>query len=326
MSEGCSARELALRCAGNAATGVLFERAEAARPITSMLELTHHAAQQLVDLVLGGDASGLATQTLSPLDELSRGALAYVSARVLAALGGGFQLRGISELSQLEAALPELVGACVVCPIALQLGPIEITARLYLPEQLRMRPLPEPDAVRPLGDLPIALVARAGSLTLPHASLRALSLGDVLVLDETSLVREQGKWRGEVSAGLHGSRELLLCTIEEQALRVQRCATVKEPRMSTGHVDKPAEAKPSEKNRSIAIADDAPIELQVEVARFSLSLGELQRLQEGDVLSTGRRIGERVSVRVGGQAFAEGELVDIEGEVGVRLLSFSAAR
>jgi type III secretion system YscQ/HrcQ family protein len=71
-------------------------------------------------------------------------------------------------------------------------------------------------------------------------------------------------------------------------------------------------------------AVDAPIELQVEVARFSLTLAELQRLRPGDVLATGRRIGEHVKLRIAGQAFAEGELVDIEGELGVRILTFNA--
>jgi type III secretion system YscQ/HrcQ family protein len=317
IGAGCSARELALRCPGNAAIGVLIERAEAARPITCVLELTHHAAQQLVDVALGGDASGLTTPNIAPLDELSRGALAYLSARVLAALGGGFQLRGISELPQLEAALPELVGDCVVCPIVLQLGQIDVSLRLYVPERLTLQSLPERAVLRNLEDLRVSLCAHAGSLTLPHSELRQLAQGDVIVLDETSLERQRGEWRGQVAAGLHGSRTLLQCAIEEQGLRVQRSAYVKEQRMSTGHIDKASGPANS------SVAADAAIELQVEVARFSLSLGELQRLQEGDVLTTGRRIGERVSVRVGSRAFAEGELVDVEGEIGVRLLSFS---
>src|ERR1700712_894552 len=64
IGAGCSADQLALRCAGNAAIGVLIEEAQAARPITCALELSHHAAQQLVDLVLGGDATELATPSL----------------------------------------------------------------------------------------------------------------------------------------------------------------------------------------------------------------------------------------------------------------------
>lgn len=93
--------------------------------------------------------------------------------------------------------------------------------------------------------------------------------------------------------------------------------------MTTGTIHKASAAGDTTASAHTNIASDAPIELQVEIARFSVSLGELQRLQAGDVLTTGRKIGERVSVQVGGQAFAEGELVDVDGEVGVRLLGFS---
>jgi flagellar motor switch/type III secretory pathway protein FliN len=37
------------------------------------------------------------------------------------------------------------------------------------------------------------------------------------------------------------------------------------------------------------------------------------------VLLTGRRIGEAVTLRAAGRPLAHGELVDVEGEIGVRL-------
>ena len=316
IDASCSAEDLAMRCANNAATFVLIEQPQTARPITCALELTHHAAQQLVDLALGGDARAFATPSITPLDELSRGALAYLCARVLAALGGSFQLRSISEAAQLAAA-PQLLEECVVLPIALALGELSVSMRFYVPERLSLQNLPERAPVRTLDSLPVTLIARAGNATLPLSAAKALAHGDVIVFDECALVREQGQWRGQVQAGLRGSRAQLQCVIEEQGLRIERRTDAKEQRMSTGHVEKTGSAADS------SIAADAPIELQVEIARFSLSLGELQRLQQGDVLTTGRRIGERVAIRVGNQTFAEGELVDVEGEVGVRLLSFS---
>ena len=320
VTDALSKEELAARCATAAGLGVLIEQAEQARPIA--LELTHEAAQQLVDLALGGDASELRAPSLVPLDELSRGALAYVVARVLAALGGGWTLREIVELSQLQAALPALLGSSVVCPIALQLGALQLHVHAYIPERLTPDSVPERPAIRELHELRVSLLASAGFVTLPLTSIRALSLRDVIVLDDSRLVRERDGWRGEVSAGVVGSRHQLQCTIFEDGLRVQGYICAKEHGMSTGHVDR--EAAEQADSAAKSLAQDAPIELQVEIARFSLSLGELQRLQAGDVLVTGRRIGQRVSVRIGqaSQAFAEGELVDVEGEVGVRLLCF----
>jgi type III secretion system YscQ/HrcQ family protein len=261
---------------------------------------------------------------LVPLDDLSRGALAYVVARVLTALGRDWTLRNIAELSQLEAAAVE---DCVVYPIGLQLGSVTLQARVYIPERIALANVPERVAIRSLHAMRVTLSARGGRAWLPLSTLPELAQGDVIVLDDTALIRGQGEhWRGEVSAGLFGSRSHLRCVLEEQGLRVEGYAQtqIKELSMTTGQVQK---AGDTTTQTSVSDADhvatDAPIELQVEIARFSLSLGELQRLQPGDVLITGRRIGERVSVQVGGQAFAQGELVDVEGEIGVRLLSFS---
>lgn len=316
-----SASELRARCATTSAVAVLIERAQLARPITCTVELTHSAAQHLVDLALGGDPTTALTAGLVPLDDLPRGALAYMVARMLATLGDGWTLRNIVELAQLEAASLE---DCVVYPLSLQLGTSLLHLRAYIPERLALQDIPERVVVRTLHGLRVTLSASAGYARLQNETLRTLGRGDVVVLDQSALVREGDRWRGQVRAGLLGSRNHLQCVLEEQGLRVQGYAHAlgKELAMTTGTIHK-ASTGDTTAQINTGIASDAPIELQVEIARFSVSLGELQRLQTGDVLTTGRKLGERVSVVVGGQAFAEGELVDVEGEVGVRLLSFS---
>ena len=47
---------------------------------------------------------------------------------------------------------------------------------------------------------------------------------------------------------------------------------------------------------------------------------EWASLGEGDVVALGRRVGEAVTLRVGGVPVARGDLVEIEGEVGVRIV------
>ena len=69
-----------------------------------------------------------------------------------------------------------------------------------------------------------------------------------------------------------------------------------------------------------ALLHDAPIELCVELARFTLPLEQLLALRAGEVWSTGRAIGEVVYLSAGGRKVARGELVDVDGEVGVRIL------
>ncbi len=67
------------------------------------------------------------------------------------------------------------------------------------------------------------------------------------------------------------------------------------------------------------IALDAPVVLRIELGSVSLNAGDLAALKPGDVLETGKRLGEAVTLRVGGRAIARGDLVDVEGELGVRI-------
>lgn len=68
---------------------------------------------------------------------------------------------------------------------------------------------------------------------------------------------------------------------------------------------------------------DTPVQLTVELARLSVPLGELASLAPGAVLRTGRPLGEPVQLRAGDRVIGQGELVEVEGELGVRLLDLS---
>jgi type III secretion system YscQ/HrcQ family protein len=67
------------------------------------------------------------------------------------------------------------------------------------------------------------------------------------------------------------------------------------------------------------VALEAPVVVRVELASLSLSAREVATLKPGDVLESRRRVGEPVVLRVGGRAVAKGDLVDVEGELGVRI-------
>ena len=64
---------------------------------------------------------------------------------------------------------------------------------------------------------------------------------------------------------------------------------------------------------------DAPVVVRVEVGTISLTAAEWAALAPGDVIETGRRINEPVVLRVAGREVARGELVEVEGELGVRI-------
>jgi flagellar motor switch protein FliM len=63
----------------------------------------------------------------------------------------------------------------------------------------------------------------------------------------------------------------------------------------------------------------APIEVTAELARLTLRGEELLALAPGVVLSVAAARNRAVVLRAGGEIWAEGELVDVEGELGVRV-------
>ncbi len=70
-------------------------------------------------------------------------------------------------------------------------------------------------------------------------------------------------------------------------------------------------------------AGDAPLVVRVEVGQVTLRAREWAALKPGDVVATGQKLAGPVVLRVGGVEVARGELVEIEGDVGVRILSRS---
>lgn len=72
---------------------------------------------------------------------------------------------------------------------------------------------------------------------------------------------------------------------------------------------------------AMAIADDARMELTVELGSTELPLRELADLALGSVVPLGRPLRGPFELRVAGRRIGTGELIDIEGELGVRVLT-----
>lgn len=64
-----------------------------------------------------------------------------------------------------------------------------------------------------------------------------------------------------------------------------------------------------------------PVDVEVELTRLRMTLAQLAQVRPGHVLPLRIDPGEPVVLRVGERAIARAELVDIEGELGARILS-----
>jgi len=123
------------------------------------------------------------------------------------------------------------------------------------------------------------------------------------------------RWKN-VGAAVFASAILLSASqASATTLTIETVTRNEEDAMSEGKRIESAATPPDAR-----LGDDVPLELCLEVARFNLPLGELSALAPGEVLGTGRAIGEHVALSIAGRVVARGELVEIDGEIGMRVL------
>ena len=65
--------------------------------------------------------------------------------------------------------------------------------------------------------------------------------------------------------------------------------------------------------------DGVPVEVVCELGRVTMTGREVLELRPGAVIPVGRPLAGPVDLTVGGRVVARGELVDVEGEIGVRI-------
>ncbi|HEY4180622.1 MAG TPA: FliM/FliN family flagellar motor switch protein [Kofleriaceae bacterium] len=73
--------------------------------------------------------------------------------------------------------------------------------------------------------------------------------------------------------------------------------------------------------RPVVTADDAQLELTVQLGTTRLTLRQLAELAPGAIVSLGRPLSGPYEVRAQGRLIGQGELVDVDGELGVRIVT-----
>lgn len=71
----------------------------------------------------------------------------------------------------------------------------------------------------------------------------------------------------------------------------------------------------------MAIFEDVPLTITLEVASTELTLGELSQAKHGDVLRLDKKAGEALDVKVNGVYFAKAEVVMADGQYGIKFIT-----
>lgn len=252
----------------------------AALPGAAAVEVEPRLAVALLDRLCGGPGASEAATVATPME---------VAALELAALSAVEAIGSIREID--ERLAPRLarrgleVGRVLAIDLAITMGCTSGRARLLLPDS----------AIEPFGDGlelpgPVATVTlelslRGGSAPLLPEELEDLAAGDVVLLDPPSA----GRLAAVAPGGLR-----VLGTEQENSLHVEE---IQMPEACSEY----------------------PVALEVELARVPLTLGELARLEPGAVIPLPIDRHGHVALKLGERTVARGQLVDVEGTVGVRI-------
>lgn len=265
-----------------------------------------------------------ASQRPGPITRLTRleeAAFAYLLLSGLSAFRGHDELyrRFAPRLAGMTMSRAEAVASLDVrqphvgIELALTVGQTEAAGRLVMPAvvlEVGVRDLPvERDAAIAPEVLAAGLWARCfiGSTPLPHDAFEAIEVGDVILFDGVRLEGERlfgpGRLvtRGFELVGDFVSEGFSLTRARSRALNQE---------LSMVTVNERIEGMPP-----------LPVDVEIELTRLSLPLSELAGLKPGALLPLRINASEPVLLRVGDRAVARAELVEIEGEVGARILA-----
>ena len=179
---------------------------------------------------------------------------------------------------------------------------------------------PEPDApprLATLGPLPIELVLVAALSRATMAELASLEPGAAWMPGAGWWIDATGDGRGALASAL--DERGVAVDLAQGGRIVLRGDRVELPVESEASNHRMTDDTTTTERPLEQAALDAPLVVRVEVGAVTLSAREWAALRPGDVIETGQRVGEPVVLRGSGREIARGELVDVEGELGVRI-------
>jgi type III secretion system YscQ/HrcQ family protein len=185
---------------------------------------------------------------------------------------------------------------------------------------------------------PRAALARVAVWTIARVPLGRVPVGDLAALEpgDTLVARGGATWRAErcagegifAIAGSAGDPVPMAFELDGGTVRARvagpRIDDRRESRMDDRH-DPNAQGGADETPFAAAI-DGIGVTVWVEIARRRMALGDLAALAPGDVVEMNAAVRNAVTLVVDGSAFARGELVDVEGSLGVRVVAMGGAR
>jgi type III secretion system YscQ/HrcQ family protein len=317
-----------------------------------LVELDMALAGFTIDRLLGGN--GDAGQILRPLTEIEEGVLSFVILKLLQHMNTGWQNgqqlalsldRFATKLGDMQALIDagqsyHLIGVRIV------VGRTNGYARIFLPQALVAKSFATPPAqgaptpqeldymrkVLPsLGELAVVGRVEAATLDLNPDDIASLEVGDIIILEDHQLTKAAGGLEGaafvKFGTGVNGgARGRLVNEGDQTRLEILEIVIQEQPAegsmAQTGDNAGGDEASQSSGDNMAGTAGllrDVPAPVIVELGRIRLNAAQVTRLKAGQIIRLPRGPNDPVDLVVNGKLFARGELIEVDGELGVRL-------
>ena len=282
----------------------------------ALLEVELAVVAAALDCLAGARARPAPVSRLTALEDASLVYLLLAALRALAEAGApGPVVELAPRLTGLTLRRAEALEgvarreAHLAVDVQLGVGGVHGGGRVWLPAraaEAALHALPPERGATPLtpglAAARLGVGARCGRARLGAAEARGLAPGDVVVLG--------GLRRAEDA--LLGPGRLL-----GRGFTLEGAFGAEGFRLEAAHAGRDSHEEGDVTRDGMELT----VEVEVELARVALPLGELAMLREGGVLGLRVRAADPVLLRVGDRAVARAELVDIEGEVGARILA-----
>jgi type III secretion protein Q len=192
---------------------------------------------------------------------------------------------------------------------------IDELALTFLADAVRALPVHagEPDFLQ---QLPIPMLICAGWTDLALSTLRRLRLNDVILLDECLIDQYQ-----QNVVVMFGNRFGIRGELLQSSIKVtdfiegimDDIDDFNEPLDEDDHL-----------NQSNSELEQIPVRLCFDLGERMMTLAELKTVAPGYIFELGREPRRAVTIRVNGRKIGEGELVDIDGSIGVSILAINS--
>ncbi|CAN7187579.1 type III secretion system cytoplasmic ring protein SctQ [Acidovorax sp. Leaf78] len=173
----------------------------------------------------------------------------------------------------------------------------------------------------PLDDsLPVTLRAEVGFTRLPASDAATLALGDVVLLDAFFATADRALWlSADGRRGVHVQWPSVTSAPDAADTAPPTRLTVIHPWTET------MPATSDTPSTDTAALDTVPVRLSFDLGDVTLTLAQLRALQPGQTLDLGHPLAGAVRIRANGALVGEGDLVDIDGQIGVSVRSLHSA-